>query len=169
MKKYIKKLKIIMLSILMLTVFIANVKVDVYAKSTKPTKGHIVTESKFSSYTGTWSSKNTFNSLTLKFTNSNTAIMNFSSINNKYAIHVAQTEDFKVKFSKNGIGSFSFKEDGWGNSGKGTIKLVKSKIKVTIATKNNSKLGGMYSIFSGSKKVVFEKHINGKFCMSPSN
>ncbi|WDC85165.1 hypothetical protein PL321_06720 [Caloramator sp. mosi_1] len=88
----------------------------------------------------------------IKFVSDNTAIVNFYSLFDKNATHVANTEDFKVIFNDKGEGIFSFNEDGWGNSGTGVIKLLKDQIEVDIKLKRNQEYSNLYCIFGGKQK-----------------
>lgn len=65
----------------------------------------------------------------------------FASLESKFSL-----EDNEDK------GSFEFGDDGWGNSGTGTIKLGQDKIVVEIKLKNSSNEN--WGIFEGSKTFV---------------
>ncbi|MCX7695425.1 MAG: hypothetical protein N2Z71_06965 [Caloramator sp.] len=123
----------------------------------------------YAQYNGHWGSKDGLNGLSIKFISNDTAIVNLGSISDKKATHIANTEDFKVKFTDNGEGSFSFKEDGWGSSGKGVIRLFKDKIEVEVKIKQNQEYGSLYCVFGGKQKIIFENHQSKEFKPSINN
>ncbi|SHF49730.1 MULTISPECIES: hypothetical protein [Caloramator] len=105
----------------------------------------------------------------IKFISNDTAVVNLYSISDKNATHIANTEDFKVKFDKNGEGNFVFNEDGWGSSGIGKIKIYKDKIEVKIKIKQNQEYGSLYCIFGGKQNIIFDNHNSKEFKPSYNN
>lgn len=83
-----------------------------------------------------------------------TAEIRIYDISSPPANRIASVET-TIEFNEEGEGIFSFDDDGWGNVGKGTIKLKDGQVSVIIESKpGDSQNPPDMQIFSGEKTFI---------------
>jgi len=89
-------------------------------------------------YAGTWkasSEEDATNYVEIKVIDSNMINFQYMMVSPAPDYRVASIESENVIIDKDGVGEFTFEEDGWHHRGNGTLKLTTSGIEVDILNK----------------------------------
>ena len=95
--------------------------------------------------------------LNIKVKDNNTIAFEYSVLQSAPANRIAVIELDNIKLDDNHSGSFEWEDDGFGNKGKGTIKLDSNKVIINITDVQLSE-SAMWGIFNG--EVVLTEKVN---------